>query len=425
MTRISFLMPTFNRAHLIEESILSVTSQMSGEDELILVDDGSEDNTAEVLKRVAGKHRIFHQANSGKAVALNRALSEANGEYIWICDDDDLLRPDAVTRMVKAINKPRTDMVFARYTRFTVVDGEKEDMGTGYWPDLSQGSITRHVLEDSFVMQNATLAKRSAYDTVGPFDETLLRSLDYDMAVRLATQVRCQYEDFISFDQRKHEGARGPASIRHAAGSSDSVWLDYDRRIFEKQRKIIPMSFYQSMFSHPDPRLRKRAALLQRACISARHDLWSDALVDLRAASVLAPTVALGKVERDICRRTVCGKHGFPGALTEDISSRLRALESDGGNASEIVETILRGTLWRLRDDDKDMRAAAKSLITQIIGLSGFARLSASHLVSKIGSESDNGITENREIEPLLVENQQDTSNHRSSGESPAERSTV
>lgn len=422
MTRISFLMPTFNRAHLIEESILSVTSQMSPNDELILVDDGSDDDTPQVLERVAGGHRIIRQPNSGKAVALNRALDEAQGEHIWICDDDDLLRDGCVTLMFAAINKPKTDMVFARYTRFTEVDGEKQDMGTGYWPDLSQGSIARHVLEDSFVMQNATLAKRSAYDRVGPFDETLLRSLDYDMAVRLATQVRCRYVDFIAFDQRKHEGARGPASIRHAAGSSDAVWLDYDRKIFERQRQIIPLSFYQSMFEHPDPRLRKRVALLQRACVFARHDLWDDALTDLRSASDLAPTVALGQVERDICRRTVCGKHGFPGALTGPIIERLRRLNSEGGNASEIVETILRGTLWRLRDEDRAMRAAAKSLITQIIGLSGLARLSASHLVSKIGSEGDNGITENREIEPLIAGNQPEGHDHVSRDESFAGR---
>ncbi len=422
MTRICFLMPTFNRAHLIEESIASVTSQMSRDDELILIDDGSDDGTADVLKRAAGDHRIIHQENSGKAVALNRGLSEARGKFIWVCDDDDLLRDGCVRLMVAAINKPNTDMVFARYTRFREVDGEKQDMGTGYWPDLSSGSIPRHVLEDSFVMQNATLATRAAYDTVGAFDETLLRSLDYDMAVRLATQVRCRYVDFIAFDQRKHEGARGPASIRHAAGSSESVWLDFDRRIFERQRQIIPLSFYQSMFSHPDPRLRKRAALLQRACVFARHDLWSDALTDLRSASALAPTVALGRVERDICRRSVCGKHGFPGALDEAIIQRLSLLEAEDGNASEIVETVLRGTLWRLRGDDKEMRQAAKSLITQIIGLSGLARLSASHLVSKIGSESDNGIAENREIDPLILEDQQDNANRVSSDESLAGR---
>ncbi|NVE93336.1 glycosyltransferase family 2 protein [Altererythrobacter lutimaris] len=408
MTRISFLMPTFNRAHLIEESIASVTSQMSADDELILIDDGSNDDTPEVLKRVTGDHRIIAQENSGKAVALNRGLSEAQGKFIWICDDDDLLREGCVRLMVAAINKPNTDMVFARYTRFAEVDGERRDMGTGYWPDLSKGSIARHVLEDSFVMQNATLATREAYAKVGSFDETLLRSLDYDMAVRLATQVRCRYVDFIAFDQRKHDGARGPASIRHAAGSSESVWLDYDRRIFERQRQIIPLSFYQSMFTHTDPRLRKRAALLQRACVSARHDMWSDAVNDLRAASALAPTVAIGSVERDICRRAVCGKHGFPGALEDEIVARLRNLEGEGGNATEIVETVLRGTLWRLRDDDKAMRQSAKDLITGVIGLSGLARLSASHLVSKMGSESDNGIAEKREIEPLIVANQQD-----------------
>ncbi len=409
MTRISFLMPTFNRAHLIEESIRSVTSQMAADDELILIDDGSDDDTPAVLERVAQGHRIIRQENSGKAVALNRALDEAQGEFIWICDDDDLLREGAVRRMVAAINTPPADMIFARYTRFCEEDGERIDMGTGYWPDLSTGSLARHVLEDSFVMQNATLARRSAYDTVGVFDETLMRSLDYDMAVRLATQVRTRYEDFMAFDQRKHDGARGPASIRHAAAGSDNVWLDYDRRIFEQHRKLIPLSFYQSMFRHPDPRLRKRAALLQRACVMARHDLWLEAVVDFRAASDLAPTVSLGQVERDICRRAVCGKHGIPGVLEDTVIERLSIMRDAGGNSAEIVEMLMRGTLWRLRADDQQGKDDSKAFITKLVGLSGLARLSAMHMARKMGSESDNGIVEERDIAPLILENQPDS----------------
>lgn len=404
--RISFLMPTFNRAHLIEESIASVTSQMSRDDELILVDDGSTDNTAELLKTIAAKHTVIRQENSGKAAALNRALQEAQGTYIWICDDDDLLRDGSVKLMHAAINKPRTDVVFARYTRFTVEDGEHVDLGTGYWPDLSSGSIPRHILEDCFMLQNATLAKRTAYETVGPFDQSLLRSQDYDMAVRLVTQTRCRYVDFIAFEQRQHEGERGPSTIRHKPGGSDAVWVDYDSKLFERFRQTIPLSFYQSMFEHPDPRLSKRAALLQRACVSARHNLWTHAIEDWRTASRLAPTVGLGAVEKAICRRALCSKYGFASATLDRTPDEIREIHATGGIASEIIESVLRGALWRLRGDDPEMRQAAKTLIRKVLGLSGLARLSANHLVRKLGSEADNGIVENGEVEPLTFENQ-------------------
>ena len=75
----------------------------------------------------------------------------------------------------------------------------------------------------------------------------------------------------------------------------------------------------------------------------------------------------------------------------------------------DIVETLMRGCLWRLRADDKAGKADARALITKLIGLSGLARLSATHMARKVGSETDNGIVEEREVAPLIVGNQGDT----------------
>ena len=91
MTRISFIMPTFNRADYIGESIETILTEMSADDELVVVDDGSVDHIEAAIAPYFGRLRYVRQDNAGKSVALNRGLSLTSGEYVWICADDDLL----------------------------------------------------------------------------------------------------------------------------------------------------------------------------------------------------------------------------------------------------------------------------------------------------------------------------------------------
>ena len=374
MTRISFLMPTFNRAHFISESVRSITSQMGDHDELIVIDDGSSDDTVAVLDALEDRFDYYRQENSGKSAALNYAMSLAQGDLIWVCDDDDVLCDGAVGKLTACLNQSGADFVFGRYTRFTDVNGTQADLGTGYWPDLSQGSFTRHILEDSFVMHNASLVRRSAYEQVGPFDETMLRSLDYDMFVRLAVQTRCAYADEVVFQQRKHSGARGPASVLHSADKSENVWKEFDRRIFQRLRAETDIAFFEKMYEANDRLIVRRAALLQRAAIMARHDLWADALTDLEEAAE-AEDLPLSKIEIAICRRAVAGKHGFSGALEPTVFARIKALLTRGGTGGKIVQAVLDGLIWRLRDGNAEHRRDARAMIVRLYGFAGIPRL--------------------------------------------------
>jgi glycosyltransferase involved in cell wall biosynthesis len=376
MTRISFIMPTFNRAHFIGESLQAILTQMGEFDELLVVDDGSSDGTAEVVRAVGDRARYVRQDNAGKSVALNRALGLTDGEFVWICDDDDVLRPGAVDLLSKAIVETGVDFVFGRYTRFTESpDGSRTDLGTGYWPDLSAGTLVRHILEDAFVMQNAALVRRKCYDAVGPFDETMLRSLDYEMFVRLALACSGHYVDATIFDQRKHEGARGPAKALHAVANSYDVWLNYDRRIFQKVYETVPLAFFEAMFESDDRTFLRRAALLQRGCILARHDLWPEALGDFEAAAALAPHQPLTSAERTVCGRVLNGKHDLAGVSAQATGLQFRRLYQQGLNGKAVIKAILDGALWRLRSADPKTRSATRDFFFQAVGLYGVIQL--------------------------------------------------
>ena len=385
VTRISFLMPTFNRAHLIAESIDAVLAQMSADDELLVVDDGSTDNTPDVVGAYGPPVRYVRQPNSGKSAALNRAMALTDGQFVWICDDDDLLRPNAVNRLVHALATSSAGFVFGKYTRFSDEAGIREELGTGYWPDLQQGSLLRHILEDAFVMQNAALVRRECYDVVGPFSEAMPRSLDYEMFVRLAACFPCDYVDALIFDQRKHDGARGPASMLHAAERSDQIWSEYDSLIFRKLRESMPLSLYENMFIATDPQLLRRAALLQRACVQARHGCWAEALTDLSAAADVAPSLPLDPGEAAICHRVLRGKHGLAKAMAPDVIGGMRALGRTGIYASALVREIMAGTIWRLRRGTAEERSQAWAILRRVLGLAGAALTIARHTTPRRG----------------------------------------
>ncbi|MEL7198573.1 MAG: glycosyltransferase [Pseudomonadota bacterium] len=363
--RISFLMPTFNRADYIAEAIASITSQMDANDEIIVIDDGSTDGTRTLLESIGDTIALVRQENSGKSVALNLGMERAKGDYIWICDDDDVMCEGAVATLVDLITTTGVDFVFGRYSKFTHRGNVRIDLGMAHWPVLERGSPARHILEDAFVMHNAALVRRSLYDQVGPFDPSMLRAQDYDMFVRCAIRGKAAFTSQTLFMQRKHAGARGPSEMLHSAGQSNTVWQQYDARIFNRLYAEVPIAFFERMFAGDDPALVKRAALLQRATIMARHGLWMNALTDWQTASA-KNSEPLTMLEKDICRRAMAGKHGFAGALDKAALDGLLDLSRSRGLGAYIVQELVEGLVWRLRDHDEGNRALAWSLASRL-----------------------------------------------------------
>lgn len=112
---ISVIIPTYNYARLLPRALDSVLAQHSDDIELIVVDDGSGDDTAEVLAPYAARHRqmrVIHQGNAGAAAARNHGIREARGAYALLLDADDELLPDALASLRAALaRQPTAGMV--------------------------------------------------------------------------------------------------------------------------------------------------------------------------------------------------------------------------------------------------------------------------------------------------------------------------
>lgn len=363
---ITAIIPTYNRARFLPDALAGLAAQTRPVAEIIVWDDGSTDGTEALCqpRAAAGEIRYFRAENAGKSRALNRAMAEATGEAIWICDDDDIALPDAAETLAAMLDAvPERGLAAGSYRRFS---DEAPDvaLGPGYWPDLSTGTPLRHILEDIFLFQNATLVRRGAYDRVGPFREDLARSIDYEMLVRLALAHPVGVTERALFRQRKHAGVRGPSAALHAAAQSDAVWKTTDRDIFRSFRERLSPALFEAFFD-AEPAPRARAARLQRAAVFARRTDWPAALEDLTAAAEALPEAPLSSLEHAICRRAMAGKHGVAEVMAPDTAAALRRLAKASPAGGEIARALLRGLAWRLKAAAKGGQLREAAALTQ------------------------------------------------------------
>src|SRR4030042_4827818 len=105
MPKVSVIIPTYNRGNLVLESIQSVFAQTFSDYEIIVIDDGSTDNTREVLHPYLSKLTYIYEKNSGQSFARNIGILASKGEYIAFLDSDDLWEPEKLETQVKLLDK--------------------------------------------------------------------------------------------------------------------------------------------------------------------------------------------------------------------------------------------------------------------------------------------------------------------------------
>ncbi len=183
---VSIILPTYNRADLILDSIESVFAQSFKDFELIVIDDGSTDNTRQLLSAMAkaGQLRYEHQENLGLSAARNRGIQLAKGQLITFLDSDDLYTPDKLQMQVDYFLKhPGAMLVHSWFSKFNE-DGELGVRKTSWFA----GDIYPEILLqwDVLMAVPCVMIRRSVLDEVGAFDESLRWAEDLDLWRRIA-----------------------------------------------------------------------------------------------------------------------------------------------------------------------------------------------------------------------------------------------
>lgn len=233
---VSVVIATYNRARFLPETIESVLQQRFRDFELIVVDDGSTDETPELLKSYAGRIRSLRQENRGPAAARNLGIRSARGRWISIQDSDDLAAPDHLEILFAfAEQNPDCGMVFANgaylggpeHNRETIIPKEKSRR-------LARDGVRLVDLFDkSIVRLQAALISKQCLEAVGGHDESLYICMDLDLAFRIFMRYPAAYLDRVVFLYRKHEGN---------IGRNQDLRLLENIRVIEKLLREFPQA---------------------------------------------------------------------------------------------------------------------------------------------------------------------------------------
>ncbi len=351
---VSVILPTFNRAHMLGETLDSLLSQSRAPDEILVVDDGSTDGTCDLVAAFGPAVSYVFQENGGKAVALNRGLRQCRGELVWICDDDDILLPAACQTLAGALEAdPALGFVAGRYLDFTVGPGtdRRQFSAPGYSPLSAPDEIFPDLLEGCHIFQPGLMVRRAAYDRVGPFNEALVRSQDYDMILRLARSQSGRLLDAQVFCHRVHAGPRGSAADRFDWADADAVWIRHNQKIFVPllqelaDDEVLPGTLVRGL----DASALRRLAGFKRATVLARAQLWDEAIAGWTELAG-RPGGRLDPVEVALIRRATSHAFGCADLIRRrDLHRSLRALSRQAPLGRAVVSELRRSLRWRAR----------------------------------------------------------------------------
>ena len=235
---VSILIPAFNAEEWISDTLSSAIAQTWERKEIIVVDDGSSDQTLTVARRFESQGvRVVPQKNQGAAAARNTALSLSQGDYIQWLDADDLLAPDKIARQMEIVGQCRSKrtLLSSAFGKFMYRWYRADFVPTALWSDLSPTEWLLRKMGDNLYMQTATwLVSRELTEAAGPWDTRLLSDDDgeYFCRVLLASDgVRFVPEAKTYY---RAPGAAFGGSLSHIGRSDKKIrahWLSMQLHI--------------------------------------------------------------------------------------------------------------------------------------------------------------------------------------------------
>jgi glycosyltransferase involved in cell wall biosynthesis len=179
---VSAIIPTYNRSNLVREAIASVIAQREVTFEVIVVDDGSQDDTVSVLESFGSAIRVLLQPHGGVSAARNTGIRAANGEWLAFLDSDDLWLPQKLRAQLD---------FFSRHTEFKICQTEETWVRNGHklnprkYHKKPSGYCFPQLLERCLISPSAVIVHREVLEEVGLFDESLPVCEDYELWLRI------------------------------------------------------------------------------------------------------------------------------------------------------------------------------------------------------------------------------------------------
>ena len=230
---VSLVIPTYNRADLIAETIASALNQLVPFSEIIVVDDGSTDNTAQVLAPFGDRIKLIRLVNGGVQAARNAGVAAASGDYITLCDSDDLLASAFVEKTAGWLEQhPETDAVFCNFATFDEL-GTHPDKFSLAPPGFFDGAV-RHgefvaEIPDLYLrtvgyqplFMSGVLIKKQFYTSLGGFDTAFnnIGAEDWEFTLRAIASGKTALCTTVLTKIRRHAGNDSSNAARMVLGT--------------------------------------------------------------------------------------------------------------------------------------------------------------------------------------------------------------
>jgi glycosyltransferase involved in cell wall biosynthesis len=215
-------MPAFNVGWCVARAVDSVLTQSLREREVVVVDDGSTDDTASVLARYGDAIRVIRQTNAGMSAARNAGIRMARGNLVAFLDADDWWHPDKLQRQA-TLMRERPELGFCS-TAARVVNPEGRLLNVWHCPGPNNDMLRTLFAENAAIAGgcSAVMVRRELLDRVGLFDESLRGFEDPDLWIRLSAVSRyaCIDEPLVEILRREHSVSRNLGHMRKAALAS-------------------------------------------------------------------------------------------------------------------------------------------------------------------------------------------------------------
>jgi len=252
---IDVIIPAYNAQDFIVQAIVSVKSQSYAAARTIVVDDGSTDRTAQLIREhFAGDSSIvyIHKENGGLSSARNRGIREANADLVAFLDADDLWLPTKLHEQVQLFLKTRNPQLGLVFCGYGVVDEKGRSL-----PDASRflidkwihGDVFEELLSANYVLGSgsAVLIKRQCFEVCGTFDESLPSCEDWDMWLRLAQHYHFDYVQQPLIQIRRH----GTNMQRNPYRMFDGYVGVFNKWVREASRRPEVLRFWRLEYSPP------------------------------------------------------------------------------------------------------------------------------------------------------------------------------
>ncbi|MBN7768876.1 glycosyltransferase [Marinobacter daepoensis] len=198
---VSVVIATYNMGQYLPDAVASVLAQSWKNLEVIVVDDGSTDDTSDQMERFSKDSRVryFPTENRGQPRAKNRGLKEASGEFIAFCDADDLWDPKKLDVQMPHFKDPQVGVV---YSEVTYIDQDGRAISKPQPYERHSGKVTNNLVIKNFVPFGSAVFRRECMEKNGCFDEELPMGIDWDLWLRYSVDWNFTYVKDVTYIYR-------------------------------------------------------------------------------------------------------------------------------------------------------------------------------------------------------------------------------